>query len=823
MSQVTVGERILVHLTAYVRFSDAVECPHEMTQDGIAHALGISRAHAALELKRLKASGRVEERSAHVPGARSRRKVYHLTPSGAALARGLRDHARAKSVLLADGPERREARGAEAIEALKSRGLREGEAMDLVLTGDVVDLRAGRLPPDARGLPGSAGPFVGRDAELGALRAWLASPSPLALVLGVAGVGKTALAARAACAHAGPAWYRKVHGFEDARTFASALADFLHRADRPRLRSYLAGGAFDPDGLAALLREDLQGILLLVDDIHASADVAAFLRFLVGTVGGAKVLATARERPEPLADAAPDALELPLGGLPPGAARALALELVGGRADRAERVAALGRGHPMALRLLAAAGPDAGGTQAERILEDAVLEGLDADLERAATALAVLRKPAPRASALGVPPSALRRLLRRGLAVGGGPGFSLHDLARDVLLPKVPPASLRAAHEAAAGAARARGDAIEAAFHLLEAGAPERAGDALLAAGPDLLDSPHVAELARLLGRVPPAPPARLLLADALDRLGRSGEARDLASGIAGDARHPLRADALLLLGRIASRRNELGEARSLLDAAVLAASGRGSRGTEGRARRVLALVHRKAGALDLAEAELARAVPLLAAPADARDLLRARLDRAVLRLARGDTAGAGMELEALRGDPARGPREEAAILSNLAIVRARSSRPTEAARLFEESARIAQGGGDFRTAGYALANAADAYLAAGQVRDADASLRRAREISRGFADALLDSTILTNEGKVLSVQGDAERAEVRLREGVERIRDAGNALSLRESVDELARFYEEAGRAEDARRVRSEAEGMHPGGARAEAALGGP
>src|SRR5437899_700610 len=83
VSQVTVGERILVQLSWYLRFSDAFECPRETTQDGIAEALGISRAHAALELKRLKASARVEERMAHVAGGRTRRKVYFLTSSGA--------------------------------------------------------------------------------------------------------------------------------------------------------------------------------------------------------------------------------------------------------------------------------------------------------------------------------------------------------------------------------------------------------------------------------------------------------------------------------------------------------------------------------------------------------------------------------------------------------------------------------------------------------------------------------------------------------------------------------------------------------------------
>ncbi|HYV08774.1 MAG TPA: ATPase, partial [Thermoplasmata archaeon] len=86
MPGVTVGERVLVHLSGFLRHADAYECPIEMTQDGIAAALSISRAHVALELKRLKTTGKVAERMAHVANARSRRKVYDLTPAGQEIA-----------------------------------------------------------------------------------------------------------------------------------------------------------------------------------------------------------------------------------------------------------------------------------------------------------------------------------------------------------------------------------------------------------------------------------------------------------------------------------------------------------------------------------------------------------------------------------------------------------------------------------------------------------------------------------------------------------------------------------------------------------------
>src|SRR3989454_3985091 len=135
---VTVGERFLVHLSGFLRHVDAYECPVEMTQDGIAAALSLSRAHVALELKRLKTTGRVEERMAHVANARSRRKVYELTPAGQEVARRMREHARSRSLQLAAPEGRREVLGTEAIDALRRAGLRESEAVQRVLASDVV-------------------------------------------------------------------------------------------------------------------------------------------------------------------------------------------------------------------------------------------------------------------------------------------------------------------------------------------------------------------------------------------------------------------------------------------------------------------------------------------------------------------------------------------------------------------------------------------------------------------------------------------------------------------------------------------------------------
>ena len=56
--------------------------PFSLTQDGIAEAVGISRAHCSLVLKDLVQRELVEDRLVYVVGGKRRRKVYVVTGRG---------------------------------------------------------------------------------------------------------------------------------------------------------------------------------------------------------------------------------------------------------------------------------------------------------------------------------------------------------------------------------------------------------------------------------------------------------------------------------------------------------------------------------------------------------------------------------------------------------------------------------------------------------------------------------------------------------------------------------------------------------------------
>ncbi len=95
---ITVGERIVLHLNQFSKYQDDFDVPIDVSQDGIASALRISRAHAAIELKKLKEAGEVTERLAHIKRGKTKRKVYFLSPKGSDRALKVKEFAEKEGI-----------------------------------------------------------------------------------------------------------------------------------------------------------------------------------------------------------------------------------------------------------------------------------------------------------------------------------------------------------------------------------------------------------------------------------------------------------------------------------------------------------------------------------------------------------------------------------------------------------------------------------------------------------------------------------------------------------------------------------------------------
>jgi len=808
VSSVTVGERVLVHLSGFLRHADAYECPVEMTQDGIAAALALSRAHVALELKRLKTAGRVQERMAHVAHARSRRKVYELTPAGQEVARRMREHARARTVQLSEPQGVREVLGSDAIEALRRSGLRESEAVQQVLASDVIELPR----PAAPKAPVPSRPFFGRTEERQRLQAWLAAETPsVAVLIGVAGIGKTALVTRLLADEPRPTFMRRVYAHDDAHGLFSSFADFLARQGRRRLKSVITRPAYDPTEAVAVMRGDLSGCVVAIDDLHASPAADALLRALFEIPGTTKILVATRTQPtfyERSDLVAKRVIEVPLEGLDDAASG----ELLRARGapiepDAIQHVIAATHGHPLALELFAASGLDAGAVETERYVLETVLDGLDDSSEALLRTFAVLRRPARSPEALGATLSQLRRLVRRALLHHRDDGYLIHDLVKEFFLRRIADVARRDAHTRAAAYWQFRADGLEETYHRIEAGDLDTARIRLVEIGPGLAESARAGDLEAALLRVPRSPRLDGILVETEVFLGKFAEARAALERIGASGGQLERLRARIQLGRIENRLGAYKEARVVLEEAARDAAAVQSPEIEGEALRALGGVERKLGDLDAAIAHLGRATDVL--PNGSRERVRALTDLGVALIARDDIPGAKARLLEAAATVRRATREDAVIQINLGIVTSREGDPRTAAATFARSADIALATGEIRFAAYALANAVDNFLRMEAVEEAASSAERALALATTIGDPLAVSTARANMGLVFAKRGDWAKAEEQLLGSVEIINRLDNPYSLATRYEELARLYDAQGRGGDAASWRTRAEGL--------------
>ncbi|MGI0149690.1 MAG: tetratricopeptide repeat protein, partial [Thermoplasmata archaeon] len=707
MPGVTVGERILVHLSGFLRHADAYECPVEMTQDGIAAALALSRAHVALELKRLKTTGRVAERMAHVANARSRRKVYELTLAGQEVARRMREHARSRTVRLPGPDGLRDVLGSEAIDALRGAGLRESEAVQRVLATDVIELPRPE-PPKA---PAPIRPFFGRSEERRILRDWLRSDSnATAVLIGVAGIGKSALIASLLQDEARPILLRRVYAHDDAHGVFSSFANFLARQGRRRLKAVITRPAYDPVEAVAVLRSDLSGCLIAIDDLHACPAADALLRAVLEIPAKTKFLVATRAQPmfyDRSDSGSGRVLEVPLDGLDEAASAELLVSRGAAfSADDIQRVIAATHGHPLALELFAASGLDAGSVATERYVLDTILDELDDASEELLRKFAVLRRPARSPEALGATLSQLRRLTRRALLHHREDGYLIHDLVKEFFLRRMDDSTRREAHARAAAYWASRADGLEEAHHRIETGDLDGAAARLAVAGPAFAESARAGDLEAALLRVPRDALLDRILVETQMFLGKFDAARTVLEKAVMTGRPSDRLRARIHLGRIENRLGAYKEARTTLQVAVEEATSLQSPEIEGEALRALGGVERKLGDIDAALGHLRRAVDVL--PDGSRERVRSLTDLGVALIARGDLPGAKARLQEAAATVRRATREDAAIQINLGIVLSREGDTTNAASTFARSADIALATGDVRFAAYALANAVD-------------------------------------------------------------------------------------------------------------------
>ena len=93
----TVRDRILLHLATFELHETDHWSPTQVSQKGIAKAVGILQRHVPQYVRPMITEGLVEEHSSYIQGGKQHQKVYFLTSKGRVAAGWMRDNPKSQS------------------------------------------------------------------------------------------------------------------------------------------------------------------------------------------------------------------------------------------------------------------------------------------------------------------------------------------------------------------------------------------------------------------------------------------------------------------------------------------------------------------------------------------------------------------------------------------------------------------------------------------------------------------------------------------------------------------------------------------------------
>ena len=838
--------RILTHLSSTAAHEPATLSA--LTQEGIAAATHSGRTTATKWLTRLQSTGLVAGERAHVPGHRVRKTAYRLTHEGWVEAMKMRERFQGDIVeviapnlnptqmRVADIPEIFPAyvnltaavsllRGG-CLDFTKLQGIGSG-AVAPVLWGDTVR-RLGRI--------------FGRSEESRALDAWCSSSSPLLVVTGLAGIGKSTLVANWLVRQR-PRPYIYWFEIQDGTTRTMLLRDlaaFLARLGRRGLKNVLAERPAEGSTvIERVLAHDLRdvSILFVLDNFQSAG--GGLSRFVSGPLlklseeTSTKVLLISRTMPSAVlrrkgAKGSPPQI-LRVGGLDLSASLAL-LRSKGFAGDEGalQRAADSAKGHPILLSFSAQTGTTVSGA-ITRYLEEEIWRTLSADERAVLEASSLFRGLVPLDALPRFSPawqSAVHGLQTKNLlAPTLSEGVVVHDTIRDYIRERLPEARRRQFHSLAAlyflDGSEMR-DRLEGLFHLVEAGDSKAFGGYLVSEAGGLLDSVPATELLQVLRTMPvsglePLPTCVLpeLMGDALRASGDSTPAlleyrhavqRCEANG------HPERVPRLLRkMASIERCRDEnakalghLIEARARLRAFPQIAE-------EGEILRELALVELAQGELVQASADLSAAVDHATEGSEPGALARSLTALGSIEARRGNGQRAlEFKLEGLRVAERGGNLTEAS-RACVAVGAAlhELGRQEEALKYYDRALEIARALGNIRLQGYALMNRAFAMLDLGLYADSGPILEEARRFVQMIEERSTLASLTTAEGQREMGLGHWNRAVRQWERGLEALKKVGDPADYVRSVINVAGFCLDHGDVEQAATLLREANGM--------------
>ncbi|MGD9962562.1 MAG: tetratricopeptide repeat protein [Thermoplasmata archaeon] len=741
----TVSERILFHLNNYVKYEDRFEVPFDVTQDGISQAISISRAHAAIELKKLKAAGAIEERLSHIRKGKSRRKAYSLTVSGkgqaATVARYVKDN---------------------AIDPMVD------QSRIVPMTNSVARSRSSRRSSP---LPATKD-FIGREKELAALRKAFDAPSvKVVSIKGIAGIGKTSLASRLASGLTDQRvfWY-SVKPWDIPRTVTEALARFFLDNGCRKMCSYIESERVELGELSVLLKEELSenGYTFVFDDADCAPGVQEFLRMFRDSSAAAKMVVTVEsvpgfyERSDVVARN--EVFELDLGGLDKRAALEL-LGIRGIRGESAEKIVSMTKGHPLSLEMVTASGLSEARTQVARFLEDKFYTGLSESEKSLLQLASVFNKPFPSEAIPKDLRGGRKGSMLREVARGR---FEIHSSLRDFVYESMSAEERSRWHSAAADHYLRAGDHQERLYHLVRGNRSLEAEMMIARMGGSLLDTGNVQRLWGVLKDYSPrkeryAQSVQLLRARAAGMVGDYASAESLLESLSKDSEQCVRAEALTEMGELRGHRGDLEGASRLFSSALECCLD--APGQRAKALRGLGVVENRMGDHRKAQELLEESARDAMAAVDSRGMLLAHLELGKVFM------GRGMYEEAIshfsKCAAGFGPVDLAKVYVDMGAACAHIGRLDEARLHLENAVKLSSETGQPRTRAHAHASLAEVLSRSGDYEAARECCFAALEVFTELGDREGVSAAYASLGDIDRLMGDIAGSEEHRRESL--------------------------------------------------------
>ena len=521
----TVGERILFHLSQYVKFEDKYESPFDVTQDGIAQSCGISRAHAAIELKKLKESNLLVERLSHVKRARSRRKVYFLTQEGKTRSTKIVEHVRTENIDTGVDPSR------------ISQGTGPAKRAKRYLSA---------IPQPRR--------FFGREQELKMLLDCANDDSVDVInLIGLAGIGKTTLLARFAKDSKASVFWFALNEWETELSLLKALSTFLEETGDERLANYLRSDNIDSGEISSLIAEALleNRRILVFDDIDKAPRLHNLLKMIVMSAGPNKIVLSSERRIELIDEISSQGKSvkgLTIEGLEPEAAKEL-LRARGAQEKDLDALCGITGNHPLMLEIIPLNDEQLARTETINYVKKTLLREVSPSEMRAIESCSILRKPFTPSYL----PKDSKNVVQLPIFFSISGNYSMHEMIRKIIEEQISAPDLPELHSRAADYYLAVGNYPERLYHLMHAGRYAEAEMLVHNRADELLASENPKNLLQELEVLPKrvskyASSVRILSAKASSLLGEEDAAVEALLKISTEEKGDARISALLEL-----------------------------------------------------------------------------------------------------------------------------------------------------------------------------------------------------------------------------------------------------------------------------------